>query len=127
MCTRCSPRVTAHCSSESQFLRSLSLVIVCAVRDSHRRGARIFNVSRCPIVRPASIRNEIQGELRFESTRTHELDTITRLVPKDPADLRLLYGPTSEYRFSFFFLFDAHGKKHHRNQSTQCSRNFIDK
>lgn len=130
VCTLCNPRVTAHCSSELQFLRSLSLVIVCAVRGSHRRA----DFYRKSLSRDrTSTRNEIQGELRFESTRTytHELDTVTRLVPKD-RDLRAIII-WAHIGISFlFFLFDAHWKKYHRNQNysisrRQCSRDLIDK
>lgn len=63
VCTRCNPQLAAHCSSELQSLRSLSLLIVRAMRGAILIGARIFTSSRCPIV----CRLEMRFKVSFDS------------------------------------------------------------
>lgn len=122
VCTRCNPRLAAHCSSELQFLRSLSLLIVCAMRGAVLIGARIFTV----VVRSYA---SSKRDSRWGSIREHAYTSARarygrmRLVPKGPAGLPSDYyyvGPNRN-RISFIFLFyrDVHGKKGSQIKITQ--------
>lgn len=126
VCTRCSPQLAAHCSSELQFLRSLSLLIVRAMRSTILIGARIFTSSRCPIV----CRLEMRFKVSFDSracVHSRELDTITRLILED-----LSSRPSSDYYVDpkrniisvFFFSRCTRVESHEIYSISKCQWNF---
>lgn len=112
----------ANCSFCDRY-RCL-LYALCAMPFSSACGFLLSLSDRTPV------RNETQGEVRFESTRTQARSirsNATHSKRPSGAPERLLCGPESEYRLCFFYR-DAHGKKGHHNQnysiSCQYSRNY---